>query len=292
MGLNVIQERAAASNPGNINRDFEDIDSLFEGKLNELILAVIEAAPESLKILDIGSANHRALSEIVAFVSESVTDVVGVGVDLNPITDETVDATRINSVAADAHDLSCLEAESIDIGYSVATTQYLEDPLKAMFEVNRLLKPGGVFLWKFNTAPTSSHIEPHFKALRDVSPSMQPYFSIQPGIVINHKPSETLPAPVSTLKKLRAAKGSFMSGNYAKYVSECWVTEYGTETVFEYLRKRFSLRSKSHREVQEREKLRDAFSKTFELLALGEGIDQKDVPLAPLLNFTAPSNSQ
>jgi SAM-dependent methyltransferase len=282
-----IQNLAAQSDPIYMNRGFSEANSQLFGKLSELVTADIDQRPRHVSVLDIGCGNGRALSEVVAQLSNRVDTVLGIGVDLNPVEDNAVDKECLQFVKADAQDLNQIQAESIDIGFSVGSALYFADPLKAFLEVNRLLRPGGVFLWNFATHPLHSHITPHFQFIRDQSPGMEDFFSIEQGVIINHKPFVESQNLATKYVKLAAYKGSDL-GYGEDYRSECWNTVYGHESSFDGWLRRKKIWPKRQAKKLDQAKL----AVPFNFSKPDYGYDNESVPLAPLLNLTDSRNSQ
>lgn len=76
-----------------------------------------------------------------------------IGIDISPLPDmipkrifKTTSTPQTEFIKADAEKLP-LPDNSVDFAYSVGLLRYLKDPLRALEEGYRVLKPGGVFLW-------------------------------------------------------------------------------------------------------------------------------------------------
>lgn len=76
-----------------------------------------------------------------------------IGIDISPLPEmipkrvfKTTPTPQTKFLKADAEKLP-LADNSVDFAYSVGLLRYLKDPLRALEEGYRVLKPGGVFLW-------------------------------------------------------------------------------------------------------------------------------------------------
>jgi SAM-dependent methyltransferase len=76
-----------------------------------------------------------------------------IGIDISPLPAmipkrifKTAPTPQTKFIKADAEKLP-LADNSVDFAYSVGLLRYLKDPLRALEEGYRVLKPGGVFLW-------------------------------------------------------------------------------------------------------------------------------------------------
>lgn len=76
-----------------------------------------------------------------------------IGIDLSPLPSmipkrifKTTSTPQTKFIKANAENIP-LPDSSVDFAYSVGLLRYLKDPLRALEEGYRVLKPGGVFLW-------------------------------------------------------------------------------------------------------------------------------------------------
>lgn len=104
------------------------------------------------RILDIGCGLGSITLDFARLTAGEV-----VGLDVNP---ETTDAARetammegianVSFVDGDAHDLSRFESESFDIVHAHQVVLYLHSPTRALAEMRRVLKTGGVLAIRDN----------------------------------------------------------------------------------------------------------------------------------------------
>ena len=226
MNLNAVQEKARRGSELNINRSFSMVDDSMGERLSELVSAIIDQSPSEVCVMDIGCGTARALSECVKKLKQGVERVSGIGVDLNPIKRDEIDTKDIELVSADAQDLSVIGSETVDIGFSIATLQYVPDPLRVLFEVNRVLKPGGIFLWKEVSNPLEPTVMPGFETIIQQSPLMQPHFVLQEDLLVNHKPASMSLPPATTDFSLAATCKNLLNDHLDGCLSEQWYSLY------------------------------------------------------------------
>ncbi len=207
-----------------LSRSFRESGNMLRGNLWSLVKAVLAKEPEELRVLDVGCGTGQTISDLVKVLSSRVARVSGVGVDVNPLSG----GGGLIELKKGAAEKLELEDDSIDFGYSVQTLQYLDDPLEAIKEAHRVIKPGGVFLWDYYN-PTIPFVGESFKSICDNSPEMRDSITIINKLIIDRvpldKPDSKLLTPyrrVFSVKHGRSKMG---------YQGKC--TEYFTAASYE-----------------------------------------------------------
>ncbi len=115
-------------------------------------------AQKTCTILDIGCGGGRALAELVDKIKAKNSQAFGIGLDLNPLF--SADKYETTKPLVGSAKKIPLKTGSVDLAYSVATMQFVPDPLRAIEESYRVLTPGG-------------HSILHFDEINFLSPSLE-----------------------------------------------------------------------------------------------------------------------
>lgn len=187
--------------PEYIARDLETVQRLFMWDIGFDFAAEATARcqqalerGEDFNILDlgcgVGSCLEDLLTRLKAFMSGRKDQIRGIGVDLNPLPSEMpqhlLGPTGVPSahfIAADVCDLP-IAGNSINFGYGVGTLIYVGDSLKALEEVQRVLKPGGIFLFDANAQDLS--VSPPFEQILQQTPEATQEFRYMPSPYVAH----------------------------------------------------------------------------------------------------------
>lgn len=93
-----------------------------------------------IDILDVGCGYHGNMLRALSKSARSVT-----GLDFN-IDEELFSRDRINSIVGDAEKVLCnVPEQSFDVVYMLSVLEHVNDPVKLLKEVRRVLRPTGVF---------------------------------------------------------------------------------------------------------------------------------------------------
>ena len=108
------------------------------------------AAHSDGKALEVGSS----LGQMTFLLSEKFASVSAV--DLSPgcvqLAQRRADHYKVSNVSfrqADAENLSLFDNDSFDVAFSFSALRYVPDPNKAIREIHRTLKPGGIAVFDF-----------------------------------------------------------------------------------------------------------------------------------------------
>ncbi len=143
------------------------------------------ASPDSPFVtLDIGCGTGNALTTLRKILMERDdirAQLQFFGVDLNPIANEELHlANNIHLLQVDPQVEIPLEDESVDIGFSMATVQYMHDALRALENAYRTLKPGGRFFWVLSSYDDITWL-PGLYQILDNTPGANDVFSWRHG---------------------------------------------------------------------------------------------------------------
>lgn len=135
---------------------------LNEDSRNKWLARVLKDIPENLKILDAGAGElrNKPLCEHLEYMSQDFCQYDGSG-DKSGLQTGTWDTSKID-VVSDIASIPLPDA-SFDVILCSEVFEHLADPLKAIAEFSRLLKPKGTLII---TAPFASfvHFAPHHYA--------------------------------------------------------------------------------------------------------------------------------
>lgn len=112
--------------------------------INESIMAVLqrrEKLKEPTQLLDCGCGDGRMALKLSAALSAWNVSIVGVDIDSAKIAQAKTKGSLAFECAS-CYDLPFSD-DSFDIIYAHALISFLSDPLKALMEIRRVLKPGG-----------------------------------------------------------------------------------------------------------------------------------------------------
>ena len=164
IGLTRLQEDLK---PAYLRRDFHDVMEVFDHFGENLQGAILSPLimdcnnPEPVCVADVGCASGDSVEEALRSAMISASNmgiqrrIEGVGVDVNPLdsidpgilkvgSEIGLDDKRIATIKKGDFCELPLENNSVDVLYSVATLMYVRDRLKALEEIYRVLKSGGV----------------------------------------------------------------------------------------------------------------------------------------------------
>ena len=121
------------------------------------------------RLLDVGCGQKPYRTLLTSHPSR-VTEYIGLDLDNNPIHDNQPDITWINGSIP-------LEDGSIDCAIATEVFEHCPDPEAVMYEINRVLKPGGVlfytvpFLWPLHEVPHDEYRYTPFSLKRHLAQS-------------------------------------------------------------------------------------------------------------------------
>lgn len=142
-----------------VKKMFRDTDVKF---LLTFARAVRRSKDSEITVLDLGCGTGTTIEDFWQKMSNTKwrygrrlrgKKLKTMGIDSNPLPElidkrvfKTKPTPQSEFIKADAHKIP-LPDNSVDFAYSVGLLRYLKDPLRALEEGFRVLKPGGVFLW-------------------------------------------------------------------------------------------------------------------------------------------------
>ena len=109
-----------------------------EERLNE----ILTNNPEIKNVLELGCGQGANM----AYLAKRNPNVRFQGIDLYPSLDKRNRKYDISLIQGDYHDLSMIEDNSIDMVYALETLCYSQNKNQIFKEVNRVLKPNGLFI--------------------------------------------------------------------------------------------------------------------------------------------------
>ena len=104
--------------------------------LNEL---QIYSSLKEKDILIVGIGKGKEIPTLIKKQSNSIT-----GIEPEPIIEPQTFGKKFNLINAPGEKIP-VDSESVDIAYSIATLEHVQDPKKVVQEMVRVLKPGGIF---------------------------------------------------------------------------------------------------------------------------------------------------
>ncbi len=131
--------------PYSVGRPIESIDMYVANTgttVSAELLARAKQGDPGMRVLDIGCGAGMAIEQVAGRYPQAQC----IGMDLNPLL--TDKKHRASYIKADAQHLPLADT-SIDVAYSSETLMYVPDPLKALTEAYRVLKPGGVAFFSY-----------------------------------------------------------------------------------------------------------------------------------------------
>lgn len=149
-----------------LNRSFRKVKTMFRKTDVKFFLEFARATRRSpdpeITVLDLGCGSGTTIEDFWQKLSNPKwrfkrrlhgKKLKTIGIDVNPLPDmipkrvfKTTTTHQTKFLKADA-EKTPLPDNSVDFAYSVGLLRYLKDPLRALEEGYRVLKPGGVFLW-------------------------------------------------------------------------------------------------------------------------------------------------
>lgn len=100
---------------------------------------ILERLKPGATVLDIGCGRTAPnLSQLIGKAEKLY------GID---VVDFTIDDPRMQLFANDVRDMKDIPSNSVDLAYSRAVMEHLEEPERAYAEIARVLKPGGVYVF-------------------------------------------------------------------------------------------------------------------------------------------------
>lgn len=109
-----------------------------EKKISE----IIQNNPNIKNVLELGCGQGANM----AYLAKRHPKVKFQGIDLFPSLDKKNKKLNISLIQGDYHDLSMIEDNSIDMVYALETLCYSQNKNQIFKEVNRILKPNGLFI--------------------------------------------------------------------------------------------------------------------------------------------------
>jgi ubiquinone/menaquinone biosynthesis C-methylase UbiE len=108
----------------------------------EKISEILKDDPQIKNVLELGSGQGANM----AYLAKRHPDVKFTGIDLYPTLDKKNKKYDITLIQGDYHDLGMFEDSSFDMVYAVETLCYSQNKDQVFKEVNRVLKPDGLFI--------------------------------------------------------------------------------------------------------------------------------------------------
>lgn len=139
--------RLAGSKNGEMHIDISDdgihkkgikYQEYHEEKLSE----ILKNNPNIKNVLELGCGQGANM----AYLAKRHPKVKFLGIDLFPSLDRKNRKLDISLIKGDYHDLSMIEDNSIDMVYALETLCYSQNKNQIFKEVNRVLKPNGLFI--------------------------------------------------------------------------------------------------------------------------------------------------
>ncbi|MBI5754136.1 class I SAM-dependent methyltransferase [Candidatus Peregrinibacteria bacterium] len=205
-----------------LNRSFRKVKRMFRNTDVKFLLTfarIVRKSPDpTITVLDLGCGTGTTIEDFWQKMSNPKwrfgrrlrgKKLKTIGIDLSPLPKlitkrvfKTKPTPQTKFIKANAQKLP-LKDNSVDFAYSVGLLRYLRDPLRALEEGYRVLKPGGVFLWllsgytDISTKPTLEKILTETPGAQDVFTLSFGYSRLR-GTLICTKPATCAPRPSSS----------------------------------------------------------------------------------------------
>lgn len=182
-----------------LNRSFLKVKRIFRNTevrfLLEFARVVRRSKSPEITVLDLGCGTGTTIEDFWQKMSNPAwrygrrlrgKKLLTIGIDENPLpqlitpkTFRTAKTPQTKFIKSDAHKLPLLD-NSVNFAYSVGLLRYLKDPLRAIEEGYRVLKPGGVFLWLLS-GYTDISTKPLFEKILAQTPGASDVFRLSFG---------------------------------------------------------------------------------------------------------------
>ncbi len=197
-----------------LNRSFLKVKRMFRNTDVKFFLnfsRIVRKSPDpTITVLDLGCGTGTTIEDFWQKLSNPNwryrrrlhgKKLITIGIDANPLPKlipkrifKTTTTPQTKFIKSDAHQLP-LPDNSVDFAYSVGLLRYLRDPLRAIEEGYRVLKPGGIFMWllsgftDISTKPTLEKILAETPGTTDVFQLSFGYSRMRGTLICTKKPN-------------------------------------------------------------------------------------------------------
>jgi ubiquinone/menaquinone biosynthesis C-methylase UbiE len=141
------------------------LEKLFHSKREKETVKFIEKYSKNSNVLDVGCGT--------GLITRSLSgNVIGLDINFWNIQHAMMNAPKASFVLGDCEDMSEVCSASMDLVVFTETLEHLPNPTKALNEIKRVLKPGGIAVI---TVPTQSLIWRFRKYLTTTHPHSEPF---------------------------------------------------------------------------------------------------------------------